>query len=72
MSLLREGQRIDFLVARDGEVQTRAWVARTLEIYRAAVQSPASHASHQPYRTLFEESVRDFEEWLGNLPPAEK
>jgi hypothetical protein len=59
-----EAPRIGFLLARDGADATREWVDRTLGLYRAALASPASHASSPGYRRLFESAIRDFEAWL--------
>lgn len=67
---MSEAQRIDFLVRRDGLKEARAWVERTLRLYREAIASATSHASTKEYRPLFEQSIRDFEEWLkGSNPP---
>jgi hypothetical protein len=60
----REAARIRFLVERDGRAAARRWVEETLKAYREAVSSPSSHASKSNYRPLFEEAVREFEEWL--------
>lgn len=50
---------------RDGIEQARAWVERTLKLYREAIASSGSHAATKEYRPLFEQSIRDFEDWLG-------
>jgi hypothetical protein len=52
-------------VRRDGATEARAWVERTLALYRGAVASGTSHASTKEYRPLFEQSIRDFENWLS-------
>lgn len=55
---------------RDGVEGARAWVERTLTLYREAIASGTSHAAKKEYRPLFEQSIREFEEWLkGNAPP---
>jgi hypothetical protein len=59
-----ERARIDFLVRRDGLKEARAWVERTLKLYRESIASRASHASTNEYRPLFEQSIREFEDWL--------
>ncbi len=59
-----EKERIEFLVRRDGVEQARAWVERTLKLYREAIAS-GSHAASPAYRPLFEQSIRDFEIWLN-------
>jgi hypothetical protein len=59
-----EKQRIELLVRRDGVEAARAWVERTLRLYREAIASGTSHASMKEYRPLFEQSIRDFEDWL--------
>lgn len=59
-----EKNRIELLVRRDGIEQARAWVERTLKLYREAIAS-GSHAATKEYRPLFEQSIRDFEDWLG-------
>jgi hypothetical protein len=59
-----EKDRIEFLVRRDGAEQARAWVERTLKLYREAIAS-GSHAASNEYRPLFEQSIREFEEWLS-------
>ncbi len=68
--MAQEQQRIELLIQRDGEAAAREWVQRTLENYRQALQSPASHASLPEYRRQFEQSIREFEDWLatGRLP----
>ena len=58
-----EQSRIAFLVERDGEEAARAWVERTLKLYRDAIAT-RSHAAHPDYRPMFEDSIRAFEEWL--------
>ena len=60
-----EHERIQFLLKRDGLPATGEWVARTLEIYRRALLDPNGHAATPAYRPLFEQAVRDYEEWLG-------
>ena len=60
-----EIERINYLLQRDGEKATRAWVERTLRIYREAVTKPGSHASNTTYRPLFEKAIHEFEEWLA-------
>ena len=66
---MTERQRIEFLVRRDGIAAARAWVERTLKLYREAVVSPG-HASTNEYRPLFEQSIRDFEAWLEGDEPS--
>jgi hypothetical protein len=61
-----ETERIEFLLKRDGPAKTRAWIERTLAIYREALRDPKSYARDASYRPLFERSVRDFEEWLAS------
>jgi hypothetical protein len=65
-----ESERIRFLVARDGEEAARAWVRRTLEIYRDALRNRSSHATAPEFRPLFEQAVRDFEAWLAQREPG--
>lgn len=59
-----EEQRIRFLVERDGRAEAHRWVREMLETYRAAVNTPGSHASTKYYRPGFERSIREFEQWL--------
>jgi hypothetical protein len=59
-----EKQRIGLLVRRDGAEEARAWVERTLKLYREAIASGTSHAATKEYRPLFEQSIREFEDWL--------
>jgi hypothetical protein len=59
-----EKERIEFLVRRDGIEEARAWVERTLRLYREAIAA-GSHAATKEYRPLFEQSIRDFENWLN-------
>ena len=47
-----EIERINFLTQRDGKRTARAWVERTLSIYREAITKPGSHASTDSYRPL--------------------
>jgi hypothetical protein len=60
-----ESERIEFLLKRDGPEATRAWVERTLAIYRAAVRYPASHTADSLYRLRFEQAIQEFEQWLA-------
>lgn len=66
MAMEQETQRIEFLLERDGPKATRAWIERTLAIYREAVESRKSHASLSDYLPSFEASIREFEAWLKN------
>jgi hypothetical protein len=63
-----ELERIEFLLNRDGYEATRAWVERTLNIYREAVGKPGQHSADTVYRPLFEKSIAEFEEWLASHP----
>lgn len=65
IELAAEAARIAFLRERDGDLHARRWVERTLKIYRNAVHSTGNHASLPHYRPLFEDSIRDFEQWLA-------
>lgn len=75
-----EIERIRFLIARDGEEAARAWVRRTLDIYRDALRNRSSHVTAPEFRPLFEQAVREFEQWLDavesgaspdpSVPPA--
>ena len=49
---MTEKHRIEFLVRRDGEEPARAWVERTLKIYREAIAS-GGHGATKEYRPLF-------------------
>lgn len=60
-----ESERIAFLLRRDGYEATRAWVERTLNIYREAVQGGDRHAADARYRALFERSIEEFARWLA-------
>lgn len=61
-----ESERIEFLLKRDGFAATRAWVERTLTIYRQALRDPKHYANDPSYRPLFERAVGEFEEWLAS------
>lgn len=61
-----ERQRIRLLIERDGESAARAWVERTLRIYREAVDNRHGHASLPQYRSGFEASIETFEAWLDH------
>ncbi len=61
-----ELQRIGFLLNRDGPEAARAWVRRTLAIYRKELSDPRSFASDPTYKPRFERSAREFEEWLAS------
>ncbi len=63
-SVRPEAERIGFLLARDGRQATRAWVERTLRMYREELGRPTSYASDAAYRPRFERAVCEFEEWL--------
>lgn len=60
-----ESERIEFLLQRDGPAATRAWVERTLTIYREALRDPRHYANDPSYKPLFERAVRELEEWLA-------
>ncbi len=60
-----EGERIRFLLERDGPEEALAWVKRTLAIYRRAVLDPAHFASSAGYRRDFLLSCADFRRWLA-------
>ncbi|HJS91534.1 MAG TPA: hypothetical protein VJ738_16330 [Steroidobacteraceae bacterium] len=60
-----EFERIEFLLRRDGPQATRAWVERTLEIYRKALSDRTHYAADASYKPRFERAVREFEEWLA-------
>ncbi len=62
-----ERNRIEFLLKRDGLEATRAWVRRTLQIYRDALANRSSHAAAAEFRPLFEQAIRDYEEWLASV-----
>jgi hypothetical protein len=64
--LVTERLRIAFLVRRDGIGQARAWVERTLQLYREAIAS-GSFAAAPWYRPLFEQSIGEFEAWLAQF-----
>ena len=61
-----EAGRIAFLLGRDGEAQTLAWVRRTLGIYRRAVLDPRYFASTAGYRRQYLASCADFRRWLAS------
>jgi hypothetical protein len=61
-----ERHRINYLVRRDRYEAARAWIERTLKLYREAVSKPGSHASNAKYRPLFEQAIGEFEEWLAS------
>ncbi len=69
---MREQHRIDFLVARDGADATRAWVERTLRIYRRAVLNTSNFASTPSYRREFIQACCDFRRWLAATPAREQ
>lgn len=60
-----EKERIRFLVARDGEEAARVWVRRTRDIYRDALRNRSSHVTAPEFRPLFEQAVREFDDWLA-------
>ncbi len=64
---MREDHRIRFLLQRDGESATAAWVRRTLKSYRAAVLDKKHYASSPDYRRGFIESYCDFKRWLAQM-----
>ena len=49
---MSEKQRIELLVNRDGLKEARAWVERTVKIYREAIAS-GGHGATKEYRPLF-------------------
>jgi len=60
-----ESERIALLLKRDGLEATRAWVERTVAIYRRALADPRHYANDSSYKPRFERAVREFEEWLA-------
>lgn len=60
-----EAERIAFLLARDGNDATVAWVRRTLAAYRRAVLDPGHFAAAPGYRRLFLASCAGFRSWLA-------
>jgi hypothetical protein len=60
-----EAERIAFLLERDGDASTVAWVRRTLGIYRRAVLDRRHFASTPEYRRRFLASCADFRRWLA-------
>jgi len=62
-----ESERIELLLKRDGLEATRAWVERTVAIYRRALAEPKHYANDSSYKPRFERAVREFEEWLSGL-----
>lgn len=60
---MTEKHRIEFLVQRDGEEPARSWVERTLKLYREAIAA-GGYAAGDAYRPLFEQSIREYEDWL--------
>jgi len=60
-----EAERIAFLLRRDGHEETRKWVERTAGLYRHALAQHAHFASDPMFRPLFDQAVREFEEWLA-------
>lgn len=64
-----ERHRIEFLLNRDGLDATREWVRRTLGIYREALTNRSSHAAAPEFRPLFEQAIREYEEWLASVEP---
>lgn len=61
-----ESERIAFLLRRDGLAAARAWVERTLGIYRKALADPRHYAADPFYKPRFERAVRELEEWLAS------
>lgn len=66
-----EEERIRFLIERDGREAARHWVREMLETYQTAVNTPGSHASTKYYRPDFEQSIREFQQWLEQEDGAE-
>jgi hypothetical protein len=65
-----EADRIDFLLQRDGYEMTRAWVERTLGIYRDALRVRGARGDSYS-AAPFERSIAEFEGWLAqNGRPA--
>ena len=69
MSPRPESEHIDFLLQRDGPKATRAWVERTLTMYRKELSHPNSYACDVTYRPRFEKAVREYEDWLALPTP---
>lgn len=60
-----EAERIGFLLQRDGPEASRAWVERTLAIYREALRDPRHYSNDPSYKPLFERAVGELEGWLA-------
>lgn len=60
-----EAGRVRLLMARDGKLAAREWVARTLAIYRRAVVDRRHFASTPTYRRRFILSYLSFRRWLA-------
>ena len=65
--IVTEEGRIRFLLGRDGEAETIAWVRRALRIYRAAVLGKPHYARSSVFRRGFIESYCDFKRWLCRM-----
>lgn len=70
MRMSDERGRIEFLLRRDGVVSTRAWVSRTLKIYRRAVLNVQHHAHTPGYRAEFIRAYCAFKHWLATTRGA--
>ncbi len=64
MKARSELERIDFLLHRDGQEVTRAYVQVTLHTYCSALARPEHYASTPYYRWRFEQAVQEFQQWL--------
>lgn len=70
--IVREENRIRFLLQRDGPAAATAWVRRTMHIYRAAVLDKNHFASSNGFRRGFIEAYCDFKRWLAAAQAHEK
>ena len=57
---MHEKYRIDFLMRRDGEFETREWSRKAADLYATAISTPRHFASRQPYRGEFKNAVKEF------------
>lgn len=45
----------------------KAWAVRTMETYRAAMTNPAHFASQPDWKPRFEQSIRELDDFVGDI-----
>jgi hypothetical protein len=68
--MMSERLRLETLVARDGLDEAKRWASWAAALYRQSMQTPGHYASQAELRPLFEQSSREFDNFVktGLIP----